>query len=152
MKSTTIFKKRRYLLLNEVKPLFAPVIGPHLGHYHDQLDHTQCFSQHSVFFGLTFLLKTRLELSLFGRDDQNSHICLTGSHDHVGHIVFMSRSIEKSKSFVFQEKVHLSILSGFSINSLFRNDVRDSCIFPSFHLVLFDFSLVPCQFLLINLF
>lgn len=64
----------------------------------------------------------------------------------------MPGSIEESEPFFLEEKVKFSVLSGFSIYSFLRDNVRDRSIFPGFHLILLGLLFVSGQFLLVNFF
>jgi hypothetical protein len=64
----------------------------------------------------------------------------------------MPGSIEESEPFLLEGKVKFSVLSGFSICSFLRNDVRDGSIFPGLHLILLGLLFVSSQFLLVNFF
>jgi len=103
-----------------------------------------------MFFGLSFFLETWLKLSLFGGNDKNCNICLASAHYHIWHIVFVARSIKKSESFVFQWKVEFGKLPSFSINLFFRNNVWNTCLFPSLHLIWLRVLFDPQKLLLIN--
>ena len=100
---------------------------------------------------LPILLKPRLKLPLLRRNDQQSHIRLTCPSYHVGHIVFMTRSIKQRKTVILERETHLSIFPSFAINPLLRDDVRYTSLLPSLHLVVSRILLGLSQLLLIYL-
>ena len=73
----------RHLTLDLVVTVLSPVDVVHLVADHDHLLDTEGESEQSVLTGLTVLGDTGLELTLTGGDDENSHISLRGTSDHV---------------------------------------------------------------------
>lgn len=94
METTRIFKERSHLLFNVVESLLIPFHCAHLCHHSNQLDNSQSLGQHGMFLGLSVLFEAGFELALLGGDDEDSDIGLAGTHDHVGHIVFMSGCVK----------------------------------------------------------
>ena len=104
-----------------------------------------------MFFGLSIFFKTWLKLSLFCWYYQHCHISLTCTHDHIGNVVFVARGIKKSEPLLVKNEIDFCVFPSFSIFFLLRDDINQTSIFPSLHLILFGFFFVQSYFLLINL-
>lgn len=89
-----------------------------------------------MFLGLPVLLETRLELALFGRDDEDCNVCLAGSHDHIGHVVLVAWGIEEGETLLLEGEVELGELTGLSVLTLLGDNIGNSCLLPCLHLVL----------------
>lgn len=150
VKSAWILKKRVHLVFYKFESFLTPVHCSHFRDHCDQFYNTQSFCQHSMLLGLAFLLKSGLKLSFLCRYNKNSYISLTCSHDHIRHIVFVSRGIEKGKSLLLQRKVEFGKLPSFAIHLFFRNYIRNTCLFPRLHLIWLSILFDPQKLLLIN--
>ena len=104
-----------------------------------------------MFSCLTFFYKARLKLSRLSRNNQNSNIGLTCSHDHVRHKVFMPRSIKESKSPDSIRKVQLCVFDGNTFQSLSWVNIRNASQFPRLHVILFSIELGSGPLLFIHL-
>ena len=150
--STRKFQERGYSLSNGIVPLFIPVNSVHLADDHDESLDAQCSCQHSLFFGLSFLLKSRFKLTLSCRYKQNRNICLACSHNHVGNVVFVPRSIEQGEPSIVQGEHQLGTLYSLPPLSLIGIGIGHEGQLPGLHVGLLGLLLVPGQLLLVDLF
>jgi len=74
---------------------------------------------------LSLLLKTCLELSLSGRDNETSIVSLSDSLDHVWHIVLMAWSIQDSEGLLWSLKAGSSNIDSLSLLLLLLVVVHD---------------------------
>mmetsp|Transcript_24290 Transcript_24290/g.55411 ORF Transcript_24290/g.55411 Transcript_24290/m.55411 type:complete len:614 (+) Transcript_24290:587-2428(+) len=144
-------EERGQLINNGSVPLLGPLHTGviHLVNRHEELIHPKGAAQDRVLSGLPALLKTSLELSLTGGDNENPNIRLGGSTDHVWHVGLVPRCIQDRESTVRRLEGGPPHLDSLSLGFLLFAAVQDVGQVPAFSglllglpLVLLDLSLV----------
>lgn len=103
-----------------------------------------------MFFGLSILVKSSFELAFFSRDDKNSNISLTGTHDHVRDVVFVAWGIEDCESSVLKREVKFGVFDSFTSLSFVRINVSNTGQLPCLHVILLGLLFISCPLLFVN--
>lgn len=130
--------------------MLRPILGSHFSDSYHKSRYTQSFSQHSVLFGLSILIKSSFELAFFSRDYKNGNISLTGTHDHVRYVVFVSWGIEDCESSVLKREVKFGVFDSFTSLSFVRINVSNTGQLPCLHMILLGLLFISCPLLFIN--
>ena len=137
--------------MNFIESLLRPVNSTHFSHSNNNWCNSKRLSKKSMLSGLAISYKTCLEFSRFGRNDKNSNISLTCTHNHIRDIIFMTWSIEQGKSSFTIMKSKFRILNGNAFHSFSRINISNTCKLPSFHMILFRFLFISHPLLFVNL-
>ena len=91
----TCTQERRQFRYNLVKALLVPAHRRvvHLVHHHNQALHTGRLDQHSMLTRLATTLKACLKLTTTRRNDQNRHIGLGRTTNHIRHVRLVARRV-----------------------------------------------------------
>ena len=78
-------------------------------------------------------------MHLAGSNDQDAHICLCSSTNHVGDVVFVTRRIQNCIPLLLGLKVCSANLNSLALCPLFLVGVHDVCHVPTFTILLLGF-------------
>lgn len=122
----------------------------HLVDNNDELLDSETFGQVDMLAGLSFTLKSCFKLTLTGRDDQSTKVSERCTHNHIRHVVLVTRSVEYSALLGLCVEEGATHFNGFTLGLLFVRVVHHVSEPPRVTAQLLGLYLVLFNRLLIN--